>query len=245
MKEKNRLQVSKLLEGADLLKGVPATVIQSLTDRVRHKHFKAGEVVFAKDATNTPVYYVVDGRVRITTIRHEGNELLIGLFDTGDVFGELALVDDGPRAVNAIADRDSYILEIDRRDLLPVVESNSSSAMALSRMLSVHIREAVTNLENLGFHDAQTRLWFKLMYLSESYGTVDSETGRLRIQHGLSQQNLADSIGMTRVMVNRQLSVWRKKKLIETGRGIVDVPDPAALESYVRNDPKSRDTDPI
>ena len=96
-----------------------------------------------------------------------------------------------------------------------------------------HIREAVTNLENVGLHDAKTRLWLRLMYLGHRYGSVDRETGRLRITHQFSQQSLADSIGLTRVMVNRQLGSWRDRDLIVYGRGFVEILDLSKLEEDV------------
>lgn len=105
--------------------------------------------------------------------------------------------------------------------------------MKLARLLCVQVRIAGATLENLTFHGAETRIWTRLMFLSEQYGEVDPVSGALHIKHRLSQQSLADSVGLTRVMVNRQLSEWRQQGLIEDGRGFVLVLDPKKLESFV------------
>ncbi|MEZ4289280.1 MAG: helix-turn-helix domain-containing protein [Myxococcota bacterium] len=96
------------------------------------------------------------------------------------------------------------------------------------------------NIENVGLEKARTRLWSRLMLLSVRYSKTDETTGAMRIEHGLSQQKLADSVGLTRVLVNRQLSSWREQGLVETGRGFVLLRDPEALERFVW-----ADSDPV
>lgn len=63
--------------------------------------------------------------------------------------------------------------------------------------------------------------------------------GPILIHHGQSQQDLADSVGLTRVMVNRQLKAWRQRGLIEDGRGYVRVPSPEELRAYVLRENRS------
>ena len=78
----------------------------------------------------------------------------------------------------------------------------------------------------------------RLMILSRQHGRLDEGTGRLRIQHGLSQQGLADSANLSRVSVNRQLAEWQGRGLAASGRGFVEIPDPAALEAHVWRTPR-------
>jgi CRP-like cAMP-binding protein len=131
------------------------------------------------------------------------------MIEAGDYCGEITAVDGGVRGVSAIADRSSETVSIHRKDLLPAFERNPKAALNLARLLCRQIRIAGATLENLAFHNAETRIWTRLNYLSKQYGEIQGTTRALRIDHGLSQQNLADSVGLTRVMVNRQLSIWR------------------------------------
>jgi len=105
--------------------------------------------------------------------------------------------------------------------------------MDVVRILCGQLRQAVANIETLGLHNAETRIWCRLMDLSYRYPEIGRQGEAKRIRHGLSQQDLADSVGLTRVMVNRQLREWREKGLIEYSRGVIVIPDPAAFEAFV------------
>ncbi len=205
----------------------------TLARHARHRRFEAGEIIFTMNATGTPIYCVAEGRVKVTSTGRAGNELLLRMYKPGEMFGELALADSRLRTVNAIAARPTYTIEFSKRHLLPVVEANANSAMAFSRILCMYIREAIANIETVSLNDSKRRLWIRLMVLGHRYGTTDPKTGHLRIKHGFSHQNLADSIGLTRVMVSRQLGIWRKEGLIEHGRGGGEIMNPDALESYI------------
>ncbi|MBJ19375.1 MAG: hypothetical protein GY910_21060 [bacterium] len=65
--------------------------------------------------------------------------------------------------------------------------------------------------ENVGLNEAQTRLRNHRMFLAERFAKGHSDAGPLRIEHGLSQQHLADNIGVRCAMVNRLLRSWRDR----------------------------------
>lgn len=226
--------VAQSLGETRLLKTLSEEELKELAAVARKEHVGAGAVIFRKGAPGTSMYMLVDGRVKITTSGPTGNELLLALVDPGELFGEIAAVDGGPRTVNAIAVVPSSIVAIDRRFLTAVLGRNTSSARALSEALCVHLRTAIANVEKIALLDAQTRLWARLIDLGRRYAPNDFGGGPLRIEHGLSQQSLADSIGVTRVMVNRQLSSWREAGLIEDGRGFIVIRNPEALERFVQ-----------
>lgn len=229
----NRAAVSGFLAANPLLDQLPESELAELAANSRQLYFAAGDTVFEKGLPGTSIYWVVGGRLKLTVTRPDGSELLHSMIEPGDYCGEITAIDGGVRGVTATADRSTDTLSIDREFLLPAIERNPKVAVKLTILLCAQIRIAGETLRNLVFHGAETRIWSRLMYLSKRYGEVDSRSGALQIKHRLSQQSLADSVGLTRVMVNRQLSIWRELGLIEDGRGFVSVLDPEAFESFV------------
>ena len=225
--------VSSLLAASPLLDLIPEDELAGLAAHVRQLHFDAGGTVFVKGAAGSSIYWVVRGRLKLTVTSPDGSELLHSMIEPGDYCGEITAIDGGARGVNAIAESSTDTLALDREFFLPAIERHPKAAIKLARLLCAQIRIAGATLENLAFHSAETRIWTRLMYLSEQYGEVDTKSGALEIKHRLSQQSLADSVGLTRVMVNRQLSAWREQGWIKDGRGFVLVPDPKAFESFV------------
>jgi len=218
-----------------MLAMLPEPDLAEIVSRVRQYDFAAGEFVFSKGAPGSHVYWVESGRLRLTLSSARGGEVLHQMVEEGESCGILSLLDGGLRVVNAIADRRSHLFGLEGRYLLPVLERNPKACLALSKDLCETIRVAGDSIENLGLKNSEERIWSRLLHLSNRYGEFDEEKKSIRIVHGLSQQDLADSVGLTRVMVNRQLSVWRKAGLTEDGRGFVVILDPPALESHVWN----------
>ncbi len=212
---------------------MPEREIETLASHARHTQFAPGQTVFRSGDFDTYVYVLVSGRLKLTTNNPAGDELLLVIIEPGDLVGEIAVIDNGPRCVTAISVRESCVLEIDRRYLLPIFENYPKTTLKLAKNLSAHCRASIFISENVGLNDAQTRLWRHLMLLAGRYAKPESNEESLRIKHGLSRQDLADSIGLTRVMVNRLLSVWRQLRLIDHGRGFINIPSPNSLEAFV------------
>ena len=231
--------VKKLFAASPLLDLLPDDELTELTSQARSLSFSAGETVFAKGEPGASVYWVVRGRFKLTVTGPDGSELLHSMIEPGNYCGEITAIDGAVRGVNAIADCSSVSVALDRCYFLPAIERNPVAAMRIARLLCKQIRIAGDTLENLAFHNAETRIWTRLIYLSKEYGTVDPKSGALQIKHRLSQQGLADSVGLTRVMVNRQLSTWREQGLIEDARGLVVIPEPKKFEEFVWRNTKS------
>ena len=99
--------------------------IVELIGCARHLHFDADETVFAQGTRGTVIYFVVTGRVKITSLSPDGSEMLFSMVEAGGHFGEIAVIDGSERGVNAVAERSSYVLILDRDHLLPAIERNS------------------------------------------------------------------------------------------------------------------------
>lgn len=222
------------LGATTLLAKLPRRELDELAHVGRQSTYAAGDAVFRKAMPGTFVFLLVSGRVKITTTGPTGTDLILSLVEPGELFGEIAAVDGGPRTVNAVVTRESLVVAFDRRFIMPILSRNPETSHDLSEALCGHLRTAVANLEKVGLLDSQTRLWTRLMDLAARYSSdTPSQTGALRIDHGLSQQSLAESVGLTRVIVNRVLNRWREAGLVELGRGFVVIRDVDALEKAV------------
>ena len=224
----------ELLRASTILNVLPEEELRELSTVVHRSKHGPGEAIFRKNDEGAGMMIVVSGRVRISSAGGAGSELLLNIIDPGQVFGEMTLVDGEPRSADAVADEQTEIITLLRRDFLPVLARNPDAALRMMCVLSGRIRQATLFVEDAIFLDVSTRLLNRLLHLAEQYGETDAKTGALRIQHGLSQQSLGDSVGLTRVSINRQLGAWRQRGLIEDGRGWVTILSLEKLEDVVR-----------
>lgn len=108
----------------DMFKNVPAG-----------RPFLAGEQIFNADEIGDRMFVVLRGTVRLS-VRGRVLELL----GPGQAFGELALIDDGPRAADAVAVTDVQLVEIDEDRFHNLVRGNPGFSLQVMRVLAYRLR---------------------------------------------------------------------------------------------------------
>jgi CRP-like cAMP-binding protein len=227
-------QLVELLRASSLLDSLPEAELRELSERVHRTKHGPGDLIFRKNDAGSGMMVVVKGRVKIMSVGVSGSEVLLNIIDPGQVFGEIALLDGEPRSADAVASSQTELITLLRRDFLPILARHPDAAQRMMTVLCGRIRRTTTFVEDAIFLDVPTRLLHRLEALAQQYGQRDPETGVIRIEHGLSQQSLGDSVGLTRVSINRQLGAWRQRGLIEDGRGWISILDLEKLERVVR-----------
>src|SRR3979411_2922653 len=92
-------------------------------------NFKRGATICSKGDVGNSLYAVISGTVKISTSSAEGPSAILNLIGTGEVFGEIALLDGGERTTDAIANSDCELFVIDRREFIPFVRSQPALAI--------------------------------------------------------------------------------------------------------------------
>jgi CRP-like cAMP-binding protein len=102
--------------------------------------FRAGEVVFEQGSAGRQMYVVNAGRVNVLRSAN-GRQVQIGTLGPGDIFGEMALVDDLPRSATVVAaEEDTRILEIDHALFIYLVGQQPTFALMVLKAISLRLR---------------------------------------------------------------------------------------------------------
>lgn len=229
-----RDQMVKLLRGSALLDALPESELRELATRVHRSQHEAGETIFRKGDEGSGMMVVLRGRVKITSVGASGSEVILNVIEPGQVFGEMTLVDGEPRSADAVAAKPSELITVWRRDFLPMLSRQPEAALEMMQVLSRRLRHTTQFVEAAIFLDVPARLLNRIRFLAENYGQRDPKTGTIRIEHDFTQQDLADSVGVTRVSINRQLGAWAERGLIRKGRGWIEIPDLDRLGEQVQ-----------
>jgi CRP-like cAMP-binding protein len=195
--------------------------------RMRPRHFARNEVVFHRDDPGGHVFLIASGTVKISVQEESGQEVVVALARGGDVFGELALFDDGPRSATVTALTETVAYALAKSDFTSVVERNPAAMRQLLATLARRIRRSTGHIEDLVFLDLPGRVAKFLVDQNELSGS----TGVVR----LTQEDVAAFVGATRVATNRVLVELERRGLVRLGRGHIDLVDPEKLKNEVRH----------
>jgi CRP/FNR family cyclic AMP-dependent transcriptional regulator len=184
----------------------------------------AGDIVFRKDDPGDGLYGVLEGRIVVTVESAEGKELILNMFGPGEFFGEIALLDGKGRTATAVARDGSRLIFLGRAAFLPFLSERHETAVRIIAFLCERLRRTTDLVEDSAFLSVGTRLAKQLAALA---GGKQGATVRL------SQEELAQTLGVTREIVSRQLAIWREAGVVEIGRGWIKVRDGEALDRIV------------
>ncbi|MCZ7584847.1 MAG: Crp/Fnr family transcriptional regulator [Deltaproteobacteria bacterium] len=119
-------------------------------------------------------------------------EIILNLLKSGDVFGEMAFLEDSPRETFAEALDDTNMLVIKKAELLQLIKKRPAITYRLAKIIGERRKEAEKNMENFLYKGVRERLANLIVRLSNEYGIKDSRGKMLRIK--ITHQDLANLI---------------------------------------------------
>ena len=212
---------ARLLGANPFFAGLGPEALDAVAALCVTKSFAAGETLFLKGDPGDALYAVRRGQIRIATGTDDGRRLTLNLLGSGDVFGEVALLDGRSRTADAVAAEAAELFMVRRRDFLDLLERRPAVAIRLIEFLCERIRWMSERMEEAVLMPLPARLSKRLLALAEDYGT----------ELQVSQEELAVFVGSTRESVNRQLQTWRRQGIVELGRSRIRILDRGGLRS--------------
>ena len=210
----NRLEKFWYLKHFDIFKDLTDREIGVIGRISYMKHYNRRERIYGQGDPGDLVYLLKAGRVKIYKLLPDGKELTLAVLENGEIFGEMALIDEGPRGTIAETLDDSDICVIRRRDFEMLLKKKPDLAMHVTKLIGLRRREIENQLENLVFRNAPSRLAALLMSLAEKYGVRDSQGIILNVK--LSQQELANLIGTPRETTSALFNEFKRLGFIDS-----------------------------
>ena len=196
------------------------------------RHFGAGQVIFHLGDPGGLLYIITEGKVKISNSTPDGHEALLAILGTGDFFGELALLDDAPRSATAEAIEPTETLTLHREEFIHFLGDNPDFAYHVMHTLAKRIRHLNDQISDVFFLDLNGRLARTLLNLAAQHGRPVQD-GTL-IDISLTQTDLAEMTGATRVSINKTLGRFRRAQWVRVkGRHLI-LEDEQALRNLIQ-----------
>jgi CRP/FNR family cyclic AMP-dependent transcriptional regulator len=216
-----------VLARAQLFRSLFDEDVAPLLEAFDIRDLPAGTTVFEQgEGGQAELYVVLTGRLSITrrTGGGRGRSELIG---PGETFGELSVLDPGPRERTATALTPVRLGALSRENYLGWALVRPHVAERLLRVLARRLRRTDDEALDLLFVDVGARLAKALTDLAARFG---QETPRgILVDHGLSQAQLAEMVGTSRETLNKQLHGFAERGWLTAGRGRLVIRNPERL----------------
>jgi CRP-like cAMP-binding protein len=208
--------VTPVVAGKKLSKFDPKTFLSTLNGGRKIEAVLKKQTIFTQGDSSDAVFYIKEGRVKLTVVSQIGKEATIGILNKGDFFGEGCLTGQPFRLCSATAMTDCSMMKIDKKSMVEVLHrENSFSDMFVAYLLSRNIRYEEDLVDQL-FNSSEKRLARILLLLAHFGKDGKPEVAIPKI----SQETLAEMVGTTRGRVSFFMNRFRKLGFVRYNGGL-------------------------
>jgi CRP-like cAMP-binding protein len=212
-----------------LLEAMTPPQMQTVLKMTRMLEVKRGQRIYVQGDPSDQIFLLKVGVVRISTLATDQQETILAFLYPGDLFGELAIVDDSPRDHLATAHEDVVLCALSRDLLLRMAQETPALGYQITKVMGLRLRRFRTRIEELLCKSAQARIAHTLLDLADDYGIRD-DNGIL-VPLRLNQADLGNLVGLARETVNMVLQDFKQRGLVDAGRRNIRIIDPARLRA--------------
>jgi CRP-like cAMP-binding protein len=218
------------LRAIALLKGCSPERLEALARECAWRNFGAEQRLISRADPNRDLYFIVSGRVRVTTFSATGRQVTFRDYGAGEHFGEVAAIDGLARSADVIGLEPGLLASLPPATLHRLLREEPALAERLLRDFAGLVRrlsDRVIDLSTLGVHQ---RLYAEVLRLAREAGV---KANRARIDPAPKHADLASQVSTYREQVTRELSVLARRGVLgKEGRALV-VLDVARLQKMV------------
>ncbi|MBI3162402.1 MAG: Crp/Fnr family transcriptional regulator [Chloroflexi bacterium] len=219
-----------ILSDIRLFEGLSSAQLDWVSKHAHRRIFAEGTNVMTIEQPGEAVFVILHGTVKIY-VEQGGRDVILSVLGSGDLLGEMSLIDSMGRSASAVTLEKSLMLWMDRSTFNYIQDNFPPVSRNLVRILSARVRLSDQVIQSLATLDVNGRVARQLLAFAERYGHgVESGT---RIHIVMTQGDLADFVGASRKRVNQAMVLFKEQGLVSTdveGRFILH--DKAGLARY-------------
>jgi len=208
---------------------LPQSVQECLLDVAHRRTLAPGDSLFLKGSSPDALFGVVRGALRVSVVAANGREAVIAMLEAGHWFGEVSLLVGQERVYDTYAVETTDMAVVAASDFHHLIATRPEVHMAFTKLVCQRLRQALVWIDDAILMPLPVRLAHRLLTLDARSDTVAGQASTL----GVSQEDLAFMLGVSRQSVNRQLKIWEEQGALRVDYRRIVLLDRALLQRQV------------
>ncbi len=194
---------------------LPGNEIANISHQFSSRKYSKGSYIFHQNDPAENLYVILEGEVSIETINPDGKLTNITQLNSGDIFGEFALIDHRGRSASARISKESIVASLPGIAFSRLLRDHPGFSEKLLKVLVARVRAVNEQMESLITLNLRQRVARLLLTLSDLGGS--------EIQ--ITQSDLGARLHASREKVNAKLKEIEKTGAIDCGHGKILILD--------------------
>lgn len=208
----------------------PSEKLKKFFATSKPSHFKNGEIVLRAGDQRSAAFYLKRGYVKDSASSRDGREFTLFIFKPEDIFSYSWIFNKIHNGHSFRAMGECTILEKNRESFLLFLEQNPDVQFMIAQNISIRMRGLMQRMEQMAFGSATQKVASIILILGERF--AKSENGMINIPLKLTQQDIADLIGISRETASIEINKLTVQNIITHASGRYSIIDPKKLVKY-------------
>lgn len=213
--------MKKLLEIAD------TDFLENLRRLARRKSYSENQIIFSEGDESAFLPVVESGKVKMVRFPDIDKEVIIGIFEAGEMFAVPPVFDGAPYPSTAVAMEETTLLLLYRKDFLRLLRESSEFSFAVIAWMCDMLREKTATIKNLATASPEQRVGNVLLRLAEKEGLENS------VKISLRRQDIAEMAGLTTETTIRVIRKLAEKNLVKIVHGKIILEQSERLRRFL------------
>jgi CRP/FNR family cyclic AMP-dependent transcriptional regulator len=193
----------------------------------RPRSFRRGDILLSVGACSDEVLLIRSGAVKVVLTAENGAELIVGLYGTGELIGELGVLETRPRTATVIAQTSGSAIHISADVFRGLAEDDRDVRALVTATLRARLHKADNRQLAIASQDVPTRVAGQLLAWAKAYGEVVADGIEVR---NITQRDVARAIVASVKTVDAVMKQLRDDGMLRTDRLRYTLLDPESLE---------------
>ncbi len=221
------IQKSSLFSKYFLLSYIELTLFNFLCPHKYKKHkekhaflnYSKGDFIYLEEDKANKIYLISSGKVKVGYVTEDGDEIIMAILSTGEIFGEKAIFDQDKRNEFAqVIENKTSICLVTQEVMVDLLRNNNDFNVGIYKFIGFRFKKLNRRIQLLLFKDTKTRLKEFIKELAEDYGYINQISGDTIINHPYSQKEISVLIGTSRPTLNVLLNDLKFDNYIDFDR---------------------------
>ena len=208
--------------------------LDRLLSRAIMRRVTPGETVFEQGQKATQFFLLLHGRLKVTQVTPEGQQIIVRVVHPGDIFGFAQALQRDDYPGTPIAAAESVVICWPNEVWAHFVEQNPHLAINAMRSIGQRLQEAHTRIREMATEEVERRVAHAVLRLMDQAGKREADG--VRIDFPLTRQDVAEMTGTTLHTVSRIFSAWESRGIVKGGRQKLLVRDRPRLEALAEGE---------
>jgi CRP-like cAMP-binding protein len=158
--------INPLIYSVRFFQGLPKSVVEKALIHLVTRSHSANQVILLENDWGTSVYFLLEGWVKIRTYNLDGKEVTLNILGKGELFGEMAALDEAPRATDVITLTPTVTGNMPAQDFVQLIQTEPIAGIRLSQLMARRLRQVNRRLR-LRESDSMSRVADTLLFLQK------------------------------------------------------------------------------